>query len=181
MVAFPEREGLLRNFILVISILLLAGCSSKYRVDAIQAPTAKLQRSSSFYVVQPKDGTYGGKNYAGSGAMTANAAVGALSKYVTKVDVGTRPEALEEALATAKQKGFTHLFEPIILNWEDRATEWSGRPDRITVKYTVYDVATGAAVSNTVTRASSKWGTFGGDHPQDLLPVPVQRYVDTLF
>jgi hypothetical protein len=29
--------------------------------------------------------------------------------------------------------------------------------------------------------ASSKWGTLGGDHLQDLLPEPMKRFVDPLF
>ncbi|WP_254924651.1 DUF4823 domain-containing protein [Aeromonas sp. A35_P] len=27
----------------------------------------------------------------------------------------------------------------------------------------------------------SKWATFGGDHPQDLLPEPTEKYVNSLY
>jgi hypothetical protein len=65
--------------------------------------------------------------------------------------------------------------------WEDRATEWSGIPDKITIKYSVYEVETGKPLASSITAASSKWGTLGGDHPQELLPVPTQQFVDKLF
>ena len=69
----------------------------------------------------------------------------------------------------------------MILHWEDRATQWSGKTDKITIKYSVYDTATGQVLASSVMSASSKWATFGGDHPQDLLPHPTQQFVDKLF
>jgi hypothetical protein len=82
-----------------------------------------------------------------------------------------------EGMAQAKQGGFTHYAEPIIVLWEDRATEWSGRPDRIIIRITMLDVASGQIVDVSTIQGSSKWATLGGDHPQDLLPVPMRRYV----
>lgn len=75
----------------------------------------------------------------------------------------------------------TYVRQPVILNWEDRATEWSGIPDKITLKLAVYEVQSGKLITSTVTSASSKWATFGGDHPQDLLPEPMKRFVTPLF
>lgn len=167
--------------LVVVAGFLLAGCSSKYRVDALNAPSARLAPQSSFYVALPKDGAYGNELYPGSGAMAANASVAALSQRANKIEQARTVEDTPQALEAAKQRGLTYVFEPMILHWEDRATEWSGKPDRITLKFTVYDVQSGQAVASTVSRASSKWGTFGGDHPQDLLPVPTQQFVDTLF
>ena len=70
--------------------------------------------------------------------------------------------------------------EPIIVLWEDRATEWSGKRDRIIVKITVLDVSSGKLVDATTIQGTSKWATFGGDYPQDLLPVPMRDYVARL-
>jgi hypothetical protein len=172
---------MLRAIVVIVSGLLLAGCASKYRIDSFQAPSARLSSQSAVYVVLPKDGSYGVEQYRGSGAMTASAAVTALARHIDKVEQAQTPEDTTQALASAKQHGFTHVFEPTILHWEDRATEWSGIPDKITIKFNVYDVQTGQSVASTITRASSKWGTLGGDHPQDLLPIPTQQFVDHLF
>ena len=73
------------------------------------------------------------------------------------------------------------MFQPQILNWIDRATEWSGIPDRITIKLIVYEVESGKDVASVMSRASSKWGTLGGDHPQDLLPRVMAEFTKLLF
>ena len=172
----------MRSRLAVLALLfLVAGCSSKYRVDAYDGPQGKLPASASFYVSVPQDGAYGQEHYAGSGMMTANEAVASLSRHVGKVRRANVVEETPESLAAARASDCRYLFEPRILHWEDRATEWSGKPDRITLKLTVYEASDGAVVATTVTRASSKWATFGGDHPQDLLPVPIATFVDGLF
>jgi len=70
---------------------------------------------------------------------------------------------------------------PEILHWEDRATEWSGKPDVIEVRLTLIDVASGRPLDETVISGKSKWATFGGDHPQELLAVPFEQYAAALF
>jgi hypothetical protein len=113
--------------------------------------------------------------------MTVQSIVTALTLSAKTVIAAKTVEDLPTALKNAQAAGTTHVFEPTILNWEDRATEWSGRPDRVTLRYVIYDVATGKPLASTLARASSKWATFGGDHPQDLLPVPTQTFVHGLF
>ena len=81
----------------------------------------------------------------------------------------------------AKASGATYLVAPEILHWEDRATEWSGKPDRVDVDIRVIAPTSGAVIASSVISGKSKWATFGGDHPQDLLPEPVDEYVGTLF
>lgn len=178
---YVPEVGLRKIVIAVLACMLVTGCSSKYRVDALNPPAARLAVGASFYVSLPKDGAYGNELYPGSGQMTANASVAALARHVSKIEQARTVEETNLALESARQRGYSHVFEPQILHWEDRATEWSGKPDRITLKFTVYDVQTSQPVASTVSSASSKWGTLGGDHPQDLLPVPTQRFVDSLF
>ncbi|HVA12975.1 MAG TPA: DUF4823 domain-containing protein, partial [Stellaceae bacterium] len=60
-------------------------------------------------------------------------------------------------------------------------TEWSGLPDRITLKLTVYDVATGQRLTGTVLSSHSSWWTLGGDHPQDLLPETLKPFFDRVY
>lgn len=69
----------------------------------------------------------------------------------------------------------------MILHWEDRATEWSGKKDKIEIKLSIYGAEGNQEIAGTIIGGKSKWATFGGDHPQDLLPEPIQAYVDTLY
>lgn len=160
----------------------LAGCSSAYSVRSSGGVStqASIPSSSSIFVVLPADGRFGRTVYAGSGAMTAQALVVALSPVVKAVRLSKGRVDRAAGMAEAKRSGFTYYAEPIILLWEDRATEWSGMRDRVMVRITVLDVASGKLVDATTIQGTSKWATLGGDHPQDLLPVPMRDYVARL-
>ena len=82
--------------------------------------------------------------------------------------------------AEGKDK-YTYYVVPEILHWEDRATEWSGLPDRIEVKIIVSDARRNGEIGSAIISGKSKWATFGGDHPQDLLPEPIKIYVESLY
>lgn len=160
----------------------LAGCSSRYDVRSSGGVStqASIPSSSSVYVALPADGRFGRKVYAGSGAMTAQALVAALSPVVKAVRLSKTRVDRAAGMAEAKRAGFTYYAEPIIVLWEDRATEWSGRRDRVMVRITIFDTASGKLVDATTIQGTSKWATLGGDHPQDLLPVPMRNYVARL-
>jgi len=171
-----------RCFTIVLLAVAVTGCSSKYRVDSYEKPVTELSRQEGFYVILPADGSYDGQVYERSGTYAAQAVTSALLTHAQKVETGTVPgEDLSSAIKHAREQGLDYVFQTTILHWEDRATEWSGIPDKLTVKFLVVDAASEKLLSSTVTSASSKWSTFGGDHPQDLLPAPAKLFVDQLF
>lgn len=169
------------HIISLLIVLFITGCSHKYRTDAYQAPTETLSRSGSAYILLAGDGSYGRRTYNGSGATLSRETQRAISIYLNRVDIAANREELPHAFTKARKARISYVVEPIILHWEDRSTHWSGRPDRITVKIVVWDPLTEKVISSGVERASSKWGTFGGDHPQDLLPRMLARYCKRLF
>ncbi len=135
----------------------LAGCVSKYKTDSFTGPNEGLNPAEGFYVMLPRHATYGSKVYRNSGRETARVAAAALSVHAERVEVAERVGSLKKALARTNTLNLKNLFSPKILNWEDRATAWSGRPDRITPQFSVYDVKTGKRLVNSAMRASSKW------------------------
>lgn len=157
---------------------LLAGCASTYNRHVIAQPPGKLAVGASVRIATPGDGRYGDDTYAGSGAMTAAAFRAAFARFSNRVEVDGDCSAL-----ACLQQGDPrdYLVLPEILHWEDRATEWSGKPDRIEVKVTVYSGSDGRVLASTIFTGKSKWATFGGDHPQDLLPEPVDAFVRGLY
>ncbi|WP_139834746.1 DUF4823 domain-containing protein [Thalassospira sp. MCCC 1A03138] len=160
--------------------LMLGACSSKYRVDNHEVMTT-VPPGSSYYVMLPKDGIYGETNYNNSGQMLVQVVRNKLSPFSSRIISASTVETRETAFASAAKDDLDYLIEPEILHWEDRATEWSGRPDRITIKYQAFDVRTQAMLLTTTRSASSKWASLGGDHPQDLLPVPTEEFVAALL
>jgi hypothetical protein len=86
-----------------------------------------------------------------------------------------------ECLKIIQTDKYGYFVAPEILHWGDRATEWSGIPDKIEIKISVYDAQFETELASSVVNGKSKWATFGGDHPQDLLPEPVNQYVESLY
>lgn len=113
-------------------------------------------------VTLPADGRYGNTIYTGSGAMTQTAIVGCLREMGINAS-----EAATDAKPGAVAPR-TWTVTPLILEWEDRATELSGLPDRIRIELRTTDPA-GQLRDATSISGASKWATFGGDHPQDML------------
>lgn len=54
-------------------------------------------------------------------------------------------------------------------------------PDQVEVKIQIIQVSTGAVISSGIASGKSGVATFGGDHPQDLLPEPIEAFVSSLY
>ena len=119
-----------------------------------------------------------GSIYEGSGTATANAVRAAFSRFSNQVQVSRHCSQLQCLITNSPV--FDCYAVPTILHWEDRATEWSGKVDKIEVKVVVYDRNQKVLTSQLI-HGKSKWATFGGDHPQDLLPGAVNPYIESLY
>lgn len=160
--------------------LSLSGCTATYiQRDLIEA-TGKLSRSKSVLVSTPANGVYGKVEYKSSGKITAHETRMAFAAFAPNTAVVSDCKDLQ-CLATQSTAGSSYLVVPQILHWEDRATEWSGIPDRIEVEVRVFDGSSLQELSATVISGKSKWATFGGDHPEDLLPEPLKIYTQSLY
>lgn len=174
----------MRIVLYLITALLLAGCSSTNTQRSLkprQQRNTVINRDESAYVSIPEDGRFGTQIYGGSGGNTSWVIASELSKYMNNVEQGLKSEGFDEALSSAKNGNHKYLVIPSILHWEDRATEWSGIPDRISVKVVIIDTYTTNTVDTTVLDGkSSTWGT-GAQTPHDLLKISVAKYTRGLF
>lgn len=175
------RFSMAKAIILLLGIGILSGCANSYQANSIKAPSTKISANSKFYVTKPKDGVYGNTNYAGSGQMTSAAIAAELGKKGGEVVVAETVETMETAKEKASSASADYLFVSKILHWEDRATEWSLLSDKITMNYVIFEVSTGEKVASTTASATSGLATFGGDHPQDLLPKTVQNFLSEVM
>jgi hypothetical protein len=164
----------------VLVAALLSACASTYKQEVVSAPSAKLERGKAILVATPKNGSYDKKEYTLSGQQTAAAIQAAFARFSNQVVVSSSCTDLP-CLQTEGKQGYAYYVVPEILHWEDRNTEWSGMPDRIEVKLIVSDAQGNKEISSIVISGKSKWATFGGDHPQDLLPEPIKQYVESLY
>jgi len=161
--------------------LLLTGCATS---TVNPSHTEKLQaneKNTAVFLVTPRDGTYGNHTYTGSGKNVADAFEQALAKQGMVVVRGPGFTALNDVFSEAQARGCTYALVPTISHWEDRATEWSGKADRLTIMVRVYRVVDQRELSNAELAGKSSWITLGGDHPQDLLQEPIDQYVSSLM
>ena len=159
---------------------LLSGCSATYKQNVLQEPSTKLVKGRPIIIATPADGWYGKIQYSGSGRMTAATTRAAFARFSNRILVSAECKDLG-CLKNNASGPFDYYVIPEILHWEDRATEWSGLPDKIEVKILVYEGESWKELASTIISGQSKWATFGGDHPQDLLPEPLNSYVESLY
>jgi hypothetical protein len=170
----------MRKFCAFLAVLALSGCVSTYKQDALTTPVSKLLSGKSVVIATPENGSYSDKVYSTSGKTTATAVQSAFAHHANNVVVSAECRDLD-CLKNAYPSGYDYFVVPQILHWEDRATEWSGIRDKLEIKLTVYDAVDWRVLASNVITGKSKWATFGGDHPQDLLPHPLAEYVSTLY
>jgi hypothetical protein len=162
--------------------LLLSGCKSTYSEKNMTAEAPPILRTTTrIYVAIPFDASFKEKVAQGSGKATAQAFFAAFSRHIRGTFLSRVPQSLDEALDAARAFNAEYLVYPNIVQWEDRATEWSGRRDRLTLKVDLIDLATSSLVFSREISATGKWMSDGGDTPTDLLDEPAQQYVNALF
>ncbi|WP_419736521.1 DUF4823 domain-containing protein [Pseudomonas sp. COR18] len=158
----------------VLMTMLASGCTATYVQKDVTTNPGKLASNQAVSIATPVDGRYETTTYKASGIMTASAVRAAFAQYSNKVTVY---DSCADLVCIRKQGGAGYYVVPEILHWEDRATEWSGIPDRIEVKLAIYGQEGEEPLASTIVSGKSKWATFGGDHPQDLLQKPIDVYL----
>jgi hypothetical protein len=175
------QEDTFMRYLLALFIAFgLSACASTYKQEVVTSPNIKLERGKAVLIATPKNGAYDKKEYQASGRQTAIAVQSAFARFSDRVVVSSRCSDLP-CLQSEGAGGYTYFVVPEILHWEDRNTEWSGMPDRVEVKIVVADSRSNTEVASIVISGKSKWATFGGDHPQDLLPEPIKQYIESLY
>lgn len=166
----------------VLLAALVTGCVHKYAVPQAAESKQLLPANASVYVATPLDGRDDRpRTYKASGEWTASALADALRDRGATVVLGGPQAGPSEAIDEARAAEADFLAYSRIDHWSDRLTEWSGIPDRITLRVSLYDVRTRAVLDQREIKASSRWGTFGGDHPQELLPELTRRWAETVM
>lgn len=174
------------RLIAILLVLYLTGCAVGYEEAnvtdlLIERQSGALSKSAGFIVAVQGDGGYGNKVKAGSAAKTRSSMVEALSKYATRVQ--PIPGFISEAQARqdARSRGTQFLIYMLILNWEERVTAWSGKPDRLEVEIRLIDVNRNKMLEAVIVKGNSKFLTLGGDHVEDLLAKQFYDYAASLF
>ncbi|MCQ2103826.1 MAG: DUF4823 domain-containing protein [Fibrobacter sp.] len=175
----------MKNARKVVALLLLAaltfslsGCTASYKQDFLQDPNY-MSAQASVLIVTPKDGTYGEIYYETSGRDVVEALTKELRKYTTNVAVIPTNVSIND-IADEDLQGFDYIFTPEILHWEDRLTGWSFRPDRIEVRFDIYNNQ--RQLTNSINiKGKSANIVWVSKAPKSLLPKPIRLMLQDLF
>ena len=163
-------------------LVLLSACAATPPHTASQTTQpSRLNTAKAIYIAMPQDGVSGLDTYRGSGQLTAQIVRAAFERRAYTVKNATQSQPLDQALETAKRTKCSYLVYPTIVHWEDRATSWSGIPDRVEIKIDILDVASGEIQHSTTIKGTSGLRRLGNSQPQDLLPQPIEEFVLTLY
>ena len=167
---------------LVILLTLLVGCTASYQVNDLSGAAAvHLDRTKGVYVAVPQDGAYGTTVSLGSGQIVAQAVADAFSGLAARVHIAESAVGEDHSIVAAKSLNAKYLIEPVIVHWEERATEWSGRPSRMAIRLSIIDVTTGDQVTSSAIEGRSRIVSFTATSPESLLRDPLARYVRGLY
>jgi Domain of unknown function (DUF4823) len=171
-----------RLVIPIVAAVALAGCPSEYQVQSLSGSqqTTVLSRQGGVYITVPADGRYQDISYPGSGQLVAQVLATAFSKYARTVQ--TAPAHMQDdGMGEARRAGSQYLVVPVITHWEQRATECSGRPSRMSIRLTIFDVSSGhQLVSEGIVGRTSRV-RFTSTSPDELLQEPITGVIDSLY
>lgn len=133
------------------------------------------------YLTVPADGAYESRPYPGSGQSVAQAVAAAFSQSAKRVYIAEKTLTKDQAMESARVLDAAYLVILVISHWEQRATEWSGRPSRMQIRISIYDTNTGVLIDSANIEGRSRIVSFTATSPESLLRNPVKRYVDGLY
>ena len=167
------------TFMCVICLLAFTGCSTTLETvhSDMSAELKSVDLQKTRLVVNnatPGRADSNGTLYELSGIYLSNCIKDIVSNFNPSVKLMQQELTEDETLRKLKEnKDVDYLIFAKINNWEDHATEWNGVPDRININIKLYEIATKKVLAEEHFKSTSKWATFGGDHPQDMLAQPL--------
>lgn len=171
-----------RTVLAGLGLAVLCGCGSG-ALERTAAAAADLSPSARVYVAVPADGRFAGHVYPDSGRRVAVLIARAYAPHISVVTTAAGAESEAEALASARDAGFTYVAVPRILRWEDRAGVWSGMADAAEVRIALIDTRSGDAADIAVIAGQGARDrvTAAERAPEDLLARPLEAYAARVF
>ena len=166
-------------FVVLLCMSLCVSCSSVYNIVSLDNNVHFLVKGSNVLVLTSEDGVYGSEVYKGSGLQLSRKIQSVLTEYqcYTQIDLdNSRFKDLEGRDLSEHD----YIIVPIITHWEDRATSWSGIPDRISFSLFIYNNE-GSLLTSTDIESKSAAMTFVNNDPSELIVPSLQKYFSKAF
>ena len=133
-----SEELFMKKYYILFFSLVFIGCTSTYKYNVNNPVDEKLASNKNVAITVSEDGFYGSNFYAGSGRTLSNVIKQEMKPYSSKVMILKNYETLDEIPETELER-YDYFIIPAILHWEDRATSWSGIPDKVEVEIEIFN------------------------------------------
>jgi hypothetical protein len=172
--------GLFLGFIVFFAF----SCTSTYEVRSTNYNEITLETDKIIYINLPRNGRYKETIYRGSGQTYQELLEASMEYYASKLVLGKEYESKNDCINTARDSNANYLFYSTIINWEDRATVWSGIPDTLTIKFEVVNLENGETIYEAellgIGKKDMSWWGIGAS-PEDLLPGLFAELIKKIF
>ena len=178
-----NKGELMRKLALFAIAIALAfittGCTASYERTFVTWRSGHDYAPARILVVTPPYGTYETIEYPTSGHEVVAALTKELKRYTNAISTVLTPVSINQ-LDDQLIQSVDYIIIPEILHWEDRATGWSMRPDRIEVRFDFYNNQRKLIDSYLIT-ARSAYIVWISRQPNSLLPKPIRQMLTELF
>lgn len=168
-----------KHFIIPLFLTLISCSPALYNVSfSKDTVPAGLLTDKEILVLTPADAVTNESIVVGSGAQLAN-------KIFTYLNTKNCEVTLDGAQNIKKIDEeellkYDYIIVPTIINWEDNATAWSGKPDKLTFTIEIFDKHKNSILSSTLDAKSTN-ATFSANDPSELIDKPLINFVSRLF
>lgn len=166
------------TLLVVSAAILMSGCTASYQGDFLK-PQVAMKAQTRILIVTPPYGTFEDIDYPGSGNEVASALAKEMQTYAQEISVIPTPVRIADIRDEDLQRN-DYVFIPEILHWEDRATGWSFRPDRIEIRFDIY-TSQRELVNSYLVTGRSAYVVWVSREPNSLLKQPIRDMLETFF
>ena len=171
------KKAIVFGFLAILSML-ATGCTASYQQGFAQ-PNNHHFTPARFLLVTPANGSFEGTEYPTSGNDVIFALTKELGRYTQSIATIASPVPIE-AIKESTLEQYDYVIIPQILHWEDRLTGWSFRPDRIEIRFDIYNNQR-QPLDSYLVQARSAYIVWVSKHPNSLLPVPIKTMLKKMF
>ena len=170
--------------LLSVAVLLAvaAGCRTIHRQVAGQwLPGQSYKTGSAILFTRVPDGVEHGEGSAiGTGAAFAAMMRDQMLRKSFQI-VMSEKASVTEALPEAVARSCGYILKAVITEWEENATEWSGKPDTMAVSAELYAVPDGTLVATANYRVIGSDTLFASRDPQRFYPEVADHILGSFF
>lgn len=160
--------------------LSLISCSpALYNVSTTRDVPAGLLYNKEVLVLTPVDGISRESIAIGSGLKLASKVYYYLNAKQCEVTLDNEHKSINK-VDDSELKKFDYIIVPTIANWEDNATAWSGKPDKIMFSLDIYDKNKNKITTANIDAKSTN-ATLAENDPSELIDKPLIEFINKLF